>query len=140
MRPWTRHSMVLLVAGLAYIGIGCSLIGNDLPPTREQSLIVALRFFPVDVYGWVFALCGGLAVLSSRWPAMAETWGYVVLTGLSAGWGTTYLMGVIVAHTPKANISSALVWGLIAFMWWAISGLVNPNKVVVMTSHELRRD
>lgn len=136
MRPWSRHSMVLLVAGLVYIGVGCSLITNDLSPARARSLAIALQFFPADFWGWVWVICGIMAVISSRWPAVAESWGYVVLTGLSSGWSATYLMGVIVLDVPRINISSALVWGLVAFMWWAISGLVNPDKVVVIAPHE----
>lgn len=140
MRPWTRHSMVLLVAGLVYVGVGLSLISNELTPGRAHSLAVALQIFPVEFWGWVWVLCGLMAVISSRWPAMAETWGYVVLTGLSSGWSATYLAGVVVTHSPRSNISSALVWGLVAFLWWAISGLVNPDKIVVVGPHGLGSD
>lgn len=131
IRPWRRHSLVLMVAGLAYIGVGASYIFAEPTRAREIALTVALRWFPIEFWGSVFVVAGGLAIVSSRWPPVAETWGYMVLTGLSAGWSATYAMGVIFANAPAMNLSGALNWGLLAFLWWAISGLTNPTTVVV---------
>lgn len=136
IRPWRRHSLVLLVAGLAYVAIGLSLILTELTPPRAQALEVALKRMPIDVWGCVWIAAGILCVISSRWPPIVETWGYMVLTGLSAGWSATYGLGVIFAHSPASNWSSAITWALMAFLWWAISGLINPDRVVVITEHE----
>lgn len=68
-------------------------------------------------------------MMSTRWPPLAETWGYMVLTGLSSGWAATYLTGVIFFHAPATNLGQVFVWGCLGFMWWAISGLPNPEKI-----------
>ncbi len=129
LRPWKRHSLVLMVAGLIFCLIGISYIITETTPSRQQALYVALKWFPMEVWGGVFIFAGLLAILSSRWPPVSKTWGYMVLTGLSAGWAAFYFMGVIIDRSPPANLSGTLSWGLIGFMWWAISGLLNPNDV-----------
>lgn len=131
VRPWTRHSLVLLVAGLAYIGIG--ITNHYIVPggPRWEALVVARHWFPLDVWSGVFVLVGVMAMLSSRWPPFADAWGYAVLTGFSAGWGGFYVAGVIFENSPTSNLVGWILWWLIAFMWWAISGLINPDRVVI---------
>jgi hypothetical protein len=131
VRPWQRHSLVLLVAGLAYIAIGGAYIFPPITETRQVALEFAANWFPLKVWGMVFVMAGVLSVISSRWPPYSKTWGYTVLSGLSAGWAAFYAAGVLFGDAPTTNFSSTLVWGLIAFMWWAISGLINPDDVVV---------
>lgn len=127
MRPWQRHSQVLLIAGLVYIGIGISFITTEPTHARAVALSVALTWWPFEWWGLVFIFSGLLAVLSSRWPPISKTWGYVVLTALSAGWAAFYLTSVLFKHSPPSNLSGVGVWGLVAYLWWAISGLKNPN-------------
>lgn len=126
IRPWQRHSLVLMVAGLVYVLIGLSYILTEPTPSRALALKYALVLASVDVWGWVFILSGILSIISARWPPISETWGYTVLTGLSAAWAAFYLVGIVFGHSPTANISGVFSWGLIAFLWWAISGLINP--------------
>lgn len=132
IRPWRRHSLVLLVAGLAYIFIGIQYDLTELSPARATALVVALRWAPIQVWGGAWILVGALSIISSRWPPIMESWGYMVLTGFSAGWAATYATGVILGESPASNLSSAITWALLAFMWWAISGLINPDRVAVM--------
>lgn len=131
-RPFRRHSLVLLVAGLAYVFIGVTYIVTPLSHARAQALIVALHWAPINIWGSLWILVGALSIISSKWPPVVESWGYMVLTGFSAGWGATYLTGVIIGESPAGNISSAITWAMMAFMWWAISGLINPDRVAVM--------
>lgn len=135
VRPWMRHSLVLMVAGLVYIAIGVNYILAEPTTNRELALEVALNQAPMDFWGVVFVAAGLLSVVSSRWPPVAETWGYMVLTGLSLGWSVTYLTGVILMDSPMSNLSGAFTWGLLAFLWWAVSGLVNPGQAVVVIEH-----
>lgn len=139
IRPWRRHSLVLMVAGLVFIGVGIQYILVDLTPERARALAVSLRFFPVEFWGVVWIICGVMVVISARWPAFSDTWGYAVLTGMSAGWAATYVMGMIFMNSPLSNINGATVWGLIAFLWWAISGLLNPDRVVLVVVEDGRR-
>lgn len=131
IRPWKRHSLVLLVAGAVYVFVGLSYIAAEERRSREIALQIALSWWSLETWGFVFMGAGLLAIISSRWPPVSETWGYFVLTGLSAGWSAFYLTGMIFADSPSSNISAFLTWGLIAFLWWAISGLVNPTVVLV---------
>lgn len=130
-RPWARHSIVLLVAGVVYVMIGVGYTLSKANETRANSLQVLLKWAPMEVWGSVFIFAGVLAMISSRWPPFTHVWGYVVLTGLSAGWGGVYLTGVIFYDSPTTNLSAALLWGLLSFMWWAIGGLINPENSAV---------
>lgn len=131
IRPFKRHGLVLLVAGVVYILIGGSYIFTEVTPTRRVALQIAIDWFPMPVWGVIFGVAGGLAIISSRWPPVSETWGYTVLTGLSAGWGAFYAVAIIFSDSPHANFSGALIWGFMGFMWWAVSGLVNPDGTAV---------
>lgn len=133
LRPWTRHSVVLMVAGLIYIAYGISLIAAVPTESRSRALSIALAFFPIGFWGTIWILVGAMSIISSRWPPVAETWGYVALTGLSAGWSAVYFTAIVFDGSPTTNFSGVLVWGLVAFLWWAISGLLNPDHTGVKT-------
>lgn len=131
LRPFKRHSLVLMVAGIVYVVIGLSYMLTASTPERQQALIIAVKWFPLDYWGGVWVGVGLLAVISSRWPPVFESWGYMVLTGMAAGWSATYLMGIYFYDSPMSNLSGVLTWGLLAFIWWAVSGLLNPDKEAV---------
>lgn len=131
LRPWKRHSMILMVVGIMYALIGFAYFNAPPNRTRDVTLVVVLQIAPIQFWGGLFFFAGILTSLSSRWPPFGETWGYMVLTGLSAGWAAAYLMGVLFFKAPIAGITGGLVWGLLAFLWWAISGLLNPDKTAV---------
>lgn len=133
IRPWQRHSLVLLVAGLVYLMIGLSAIFIDPTPAREKALQFAANWWDLETWGVIFALAGILSIVSARWPPVSETWGYTVLTGLSALWSGFYLMGIVLGNSPVSNVAGVLSWGLIAFLWWAIAGLVNPLPEIPLT-------
>lgn len=48
------------------------------------------------------------------------------MSGLAALWGSFYLAGVLVLD-GRSSLTAALVWYMVAFLWWAISGLKNPD-------------
>jgi len=130
-RQWKRHDVILCVGGLLYILVGVYYIVTSGSQSRWISLEILLRVAPMSVWGVVFIFAGLLSVISSRWPPFAETWGYVVLTSISAGWAAAYLMGILFADAPYTNLISTIVWGLFGFVWWAVSGLLNPDKTAV---------
>lgn len=132
IRPWTRHSLVLLVAGLAYVCIGIAYHYIIPGGPRWEALVVARHWIPLDAWATVFVIVGIMSIISSRWPPFADSWGYAVLTGLSSGWGAFYFAGVIFENTPMSNLTAGFVWWLVAFMWWAISGLINPDRAVIV--------
>lgn len=129
-RPWQRHSLVLMVAGMVYVMIGISYIIAKPIDSRLVALEYALKWFSLDIWGIWFIITGLMSMLSSRWPPISKTWGYTMLTGLSSAWSGFYLAGILFGHSPIQNVSGVLSWGLIAFLWWAISGLINPDEGV----------
>lgn len=131
LRPWKRHSLILSVGGVLYAFIGFLYVRSPPSNNRELALKVLLQVAPIQTWGSVFILSGLLSIISSRWPLFSEKWGYMVLTGMSSGWAATYLLGVVFFGAPSANLSQVMLWGLLAFMWWAISGLLNPDTTAV---------
>lgn len=127
IRPWKRHSLVLLVAGGAYFWTGISYITAEPTEARTVALQFAFRWMDLPSWGVIFCMAGVLSVISSRWPPISETWGYSVLTGLSTGWSAFYAAGILFGDSPKTNWSGVIIWGLMGFVWWAISGLKNPD-------------
>lgn len=130
VKPWTRHGLVLMVGGIAFIFIGISYIYAEPNMSREVALQFALEplglHVPLSAWGYWFAITGVITAISSRWPPVSRTWGYTLLTGLSTAWGLFYLAGVLFGDSPLTNISGAILWSVFGFMWWAISGLKDP--------------
>lgn len=137
LRPWKRHSTILMVVGFLFVLTGINYIVAKPTEGRQKALAVILQLAPIQFWGILFVVAGALAMVSSRWPPMTETWGYMILTGLSSGMAMTYLTGIAFLGAPSANFGQVILWSCLGFMWWAISGLLNPDKTAV-TSHERR--
>lgn len=128
LRPWERHSLVLSVFGVYFIAQGL-LVLTFLPEgPRFDALIAARRWFSLEAWAFIFILVGCFSIVSSRWPSISDKWGYMLLTGFSAGWGAFYLVGVLLYDADHSFLSYVLIWWALAFSHWAISGLVNPDR------------
>jgi hypothetical protein len=128
LRPWKRHSTALMVVGILYIFIGYQYMVAPSNAGREKALMTVLQFAPLPFWGSLFVFAGALAIISTKWPPMAETWGYVVVTSLSVGWAATYLTGIWFFQSPKQNYSQVFLWGTLGFMWMVFAGFPNPEK------------
>lgn len=128
LRPFSRHGAVLVVSGLSYMTMGFNFLLDELSPARERSLSVALDMLTPKMWGWMFVVAGLAAIISARWPPFATSWGYAVLTGFSSGWAAIYILGYIIEDGPRSNLTYGAIWALLAFLWWAVSGLVNPAR------------
>lgn len=126
---WTRHSLILLGAGLIYIAIGIGFI--NAPPLigKDPSLKIALHWISLDQWGYIFIACGICAIAASTWPIGKKVWGYMILTALSLAWCSFYVLAIIFYGAPKIVWISGLTWGLLAFIWWAVSGLISPEQL-----------
>lgn len=129
LRPWRRHSLVLAVGGGVYFLIGLAYLLTPMTPTRAQALRVPLAFADVQVWALLWMLFGALAFASTRWPPASETWGYTAMSSISALWACFALAGTLFG-APITNIASVLVWALFGFLWWAVSGLRNPEELL----------
>lgn len=126
---WTRHSIVLSVAGAIYVVIGLAFFLAPKGTDKAPSLKTAVRFLSLNGWGAVFVVCGVLALLAAFSTLGHKTWGYMVLTGLSSGWATLYVAAVVFEHAPVVSLISALTWTLLAFVWWGVSGLISPEHL-----------
>jgi hypothetical protein len=129
VRPWNRHSLVLLIAGAVYVAIGFVYVNTPPGGPTWEALVAAREWFSLDQWAFLWIIVGVLAIISSRWPPVAEKWGYVSLTSLAAGWGSFYVLGVIFGPNSVSAAAVGLLWWLIAFMWWAVSGLISPDAI-----------
>lgn len=132
LRPWRRHSAAVLAAGCVYIAIGITYMLSTPTESRTSSLVLALEVMPLRGWGVVWIVAGTLAVISARWPPASETWGYSALSGLTSLWASFYVLGVLVMDAPMQSLTAGLMWGLIAFLWWIIAGLRNPDTALVI--------
>lgn len=132
-RPWTRHSLVLFVGGVAHILIGYAYLFITPGGPRAKSIAAALQYAPIETWTFVFWVIGIFAMLSSVWPKSYERWGYTILTGFDAGWSAVYLSTILLTDvTVRENLTLGITWAFVAFMWWGISGLVDPEDIVVV--------
>lgn len=129
LNHWTRHSLVLLGAGLVYVAIGFGFIYAEPGIEKDPSLKIALHWINMDQWGYIFIGCGTAALLAANWPIGKKAWGYMFLTALSAAWCSFYILAILFYGAPKVVWISALTWGLLAFIWWAVSGMLSPEQV-----------
>lgn len=129
LRPWRRHSLVLAVAGACYFLVGFVYVTVPVTDERLGAIAFAIRLAPLPVWGVVWMTAGILCFASTRWPPANETWGYTVLASTSALWSTIYALSMLFFDAPATGITGVAVWALFGFMWWAISGLRNPDDV-----------
>ena len=134
-RHWTRHSLVLTVAGLIYIGIGYAFIVSPGYVGKDPSLKSALRLLTLDQWGYVYMSTGLFAMVAAFSPIGKKTWGYMILTSISSAWAMLYVISVVSGGAPRITLLSSLIWLLLAFIWWAVSGLLSPEHVKQLLPH-----
>lgn len=127
LRPWQRHSQVLAVAGAVYVTYGVVALLIAGPPSTNARALADL--LPQWFWGIIWVLVGGLALVSTRWPPSSKTWGYTALAGLAALWSAVYLTSPLLGAEWGRNVGGVLVWGLVAYLWFAVAGLVNPDDL-----------
>jgi hypothetical protein len=143
LRPFQRHSLVLIVGGFVYLAYGYSCIATEPVPNRLAALKALLLFMPLKSWGVIWCILGVLALISSRWPPASKTWGYTILSLPALVWSSGYLAGAVVLDAPASAYSGALIFGLLSFLWWAIAGLENPDDLMAQVSerlNEIRRN
>lgn len=127
-KPWSRHGVILVVAGITHMVIGTVYVFHIPSESLSEALYFALHLMSLDWWGIGFILIGIVAFISSRWPNVPRPWGYTVLTGWSAAWSAFYFAGATLTDAKVVYFGTAGVWALLAFLWWAVSGLVSPPK------------
>ncbi|QLF83749.1 hypothetical protein SEA_MAGEL_33 [Gordonia phage Magel] len=126
-KPWNRHSLILVTTGFIYLAIGIIFSLQEATQLREENLKFALILMPY--LGWAigFMVVGVFTMITSRWPSMPKSLGYSALSGWTAAWASFHIFGGA-ATGNTAYIASGFAWGMIAFLWWAVSGLTAPPR------------
>lgn len=121
-RPWNKNAMVLMVAGLCYASIGAAYFLGDLNNDKMLALTFATKWLPMEIWGVIFIVVGLIASISAVWPPVVISWGYSLLSGISAAWAGFFLLGIIFTHNDLLYTINVALWTLLAFLWWAIGG------------------
>lgn len=120
-KPWDRHGLILMVAGIINVLIGAAFVSS---PTARLGDI-SINIFPGNTVYYGFIIAGAIAVMSARWPSKPRTLGYTALTGWTSSTGCVYIWGGF-EEQNASFLATGLIWILMAFLWWAISGLISP--------------
>lgn len=121
---------MLAGASLVYIGYGAGLVFMEPAEGKLVALRDLFMIAPPLVWGVLFALVGFFALLSTRWPRGHANWGYVVMCGWAAFWAGAYGIPLLFFGAQwDLSIPGALVWSMIAYLWWGISGLISPEMI-----------
>lgn len=126
-KPWNRHSLILITTGFIYLAIGIMFSLQPATQLRAENLKFALAIMPYSGWAIGFMIVGVFTMITSRWPSMPKSLGYSTLTGWTAAWASFHIFGGA-ATGNTAYIASGFAWGVIAFLWWAVSGLLAPPK------------
>lgn len=129
VRPWDRHGLILLIAGLTYILIGVAYMVSEDPYVDQDQLRLALYIAPYFVWYVGFIVVGVIAMVSSRWPSTTRPIGYAALTAWSTAWAGFHIIGGLSQPINVTYIVGGLMMGMLGFLWWAISALIClPNE------------
>lgn len=132
LRPFTPKSLVLVMLGLIYVLIGVNAMLEEWSPYAREALFMLDALGTRMFWGGVSIAGGLLAVASSRWPSMNDSWGFVALAVLGMWWACAYTLGTLTtALAGKAVVagvaaSGMLTWLGMCVLLWAISRLEDP--------------
>ena len=136
--PPTDKSKVLASFGLVYCGLGLLYICNVTSPSLKETLALALRWIPLQVYGVMSMVAGLTAVLTAalRWH---KQWGFTALWFAGAIWGMAFLFAWITGHSSPTGtpfgldgvfilVYAAVFW-LLCVAIKAVSRMLDPREV-----------
>lgn len=126
VKPWDRHGLILVTAGVSYILVGIAFLLSEETETRRKNLQYAIDIMPYKCWCMVFIVVGVIAIISSRWPSTPRTLGYSILTGWTAAQAAVYILGGLSDPLNLSYVATGFVWCLVGFLWWAIGGLICP--------------
>ena len=138
---WNQHSLILIAGGTYMMSIGWSYLFSAISVLRYRSLSVALNILPLEWWGGIFMAVGIAAWLFALVFKRKQVWGFTLLTGLSAAWGTVYILAIKEPPNVDFQVTQALMWYLLAIVWWGVAGLVSPKRLAdVANKFERRKD
>ena len=113
-------SFVMIGLAAVWMLILTPAIGLD-PVTLTPSVVIAIVLLGALGTGFAYAWNQNVVRV---WGATRSA----TVTYISPVVGVA--LGVLVLDTPQQALSGAAVWALVALLWWGISGLENPGRVL----------
>lgn len=128
LRPWNRHSLILSILGVLYLGAGVIWLVNEVTTTRAAQMALPLTWtggawWPLSM-AWI--LVGSATLLSTRWPPFYSRWGYVATGGLASFWGLCAATSAVAYGNWSAGLSGVFIYAIITILIWGIAGMVAP--------------
>jgi len=127
-KPWDRHGLILTTVGVSYILISIVLLLSDQSTSGLSNVKDILAVAPYPYWCGALIVVGCASILSAILNSIPRTLGYVVLTGWSTFWAGVHIIGGLSYPMDLSYVSLGMIWALMAFLWWAISGLLSPPK------------
>ena len=128
-KPWQRHGIAILISGLFMTFYGFSLLRDGPEFDRNVDMMrVAIRLFPLDFWAAIFVVAGLGSAIFSRFKKFRPPWAYSVFCGLAGTWTAQYFAGYILVDGPPRSLYYGSLWACLLGIWWAVSGMVNPDK------------
>lgn len=128
-RPWRRHGVVLFTSGLFFMNFGLALAREGEERERRIEMArVAIKLLPLELWAGLFVGVGFSVALLSRFSFFKPPLGYSALTGLSAAWSASYLIGYFFYGAPPVSLNTGIFWLFMVTFYWAVSGLVSPDR------------
>lgn len=126
VRRWRRRA-VLATLGGGWAGYGIFGVLGDPRYGTSRGLDSITRHVPMSVLGWVWVVCGAVAVIAALAPRAhsIQSAGFTALATPAALWGTCFTVATISGAYPKGG-GSACGWLAFALSIVWVSGMDDP--------------
>lgn len=119
-----RRGAFLLSVGLAWVGLGYSILSTPAPPAQVTGLTVILSVMSLHSWGWVWTVSGILGIAFSGVRRVGrDQLGFTALAVPTAAWSAGYLADwLFIGGYPRgwvtATIYAALAASVIIAAGW----------------------
>jgi len=135
-----RRGLLLLLSGLAWIGVGTNIIRNNMArfsqPGPDADLI--LQFMDSNWIGWLWVFAGAAALVvvifrGTRWPKISDAIGYNAILTPPMIWTLAFLWSYVTyimsngEYGRSTSLYSLIVWSLITLFILVIAGWPEPT-------------
>ncbi|MFD7791039.1 hypothetical protein [Streptomyces sp. NPDC059759] len=141
VRRWRRRAFLATLGG-GWTGYGFLGVLGDPRYGTSRGLDVVTERVPMSVLGWVWVVCGCLAMVAALSPRMhgLQAAGFTALATPAALWGTAFLVATVSGAYPKGG-GGACGWLAFAVSIVWVSGMDDPpaagrEKVRAWTSEQ----
>lgn len=128
----SRRAALLLIFGVMFILIGLTYLGQaeEITAARvsSQAYRAHLALMPLDVWAWLFIICGVTATISGI--RGHDTLGFCALMAIASWWGLEFLASWVVTGYDRAILGALLYLGLTSALL-VIVGWPDPPRLRV---------